>query len=70
MGCEPWIQTQEKLCDRYDAAGQENRQFDFDSQRHAYQIFRPQVDERYWAAQVNAAGVAGFHIKPSFDPIG
>jgi hypothetical protein len=65
---EPWFQSPEKVAGKYDLAGAEDKRFAFDAQARSYQIYRPKQGARSWAAQIVGADIAGFSIKPNYDP--
>jgi len=65
---EPWFQTLEKIKGKYEAAGEEVRTFDFDGKPRKYRIFKPKATTRNWVAQVKEPGIAGFFIRPNYDP--
>jgi len=65
---EPWFQTREKIDSKYEPAKTEARSFRFDVKSHKYRIFKPKADVRNWVAQVKGPGIAGFFIRPSYDP--
>jgi hypothetical protein len=65
---EPWFQTLEKIGTKYERGGQESRAFDFDTKPRTYWKFQPRGTGRDWVAQVKGPGIAGFHIRPGYDP--
>ena len=65
---EPWFQTLEKIEGKYEPAREEVKTFGFDAKPRVYGIFKPKGTTRNWAAQVKAPGIAGFFIRPNFDP--
>jgi hypothetical protein len=64
---EPWFQKPERLEAKYDPAGDEKKQFSFDSAPRDYRIYKPKETLRNWVAQVKGPGIAGFYIKPNYD---
>ena len=44
------------------------RAFAFDDRPHAYRRYVPKPTARSWAAQVKGPGIAGFTIRPNYDP--
>jgi hypothetical protein len=64
---EPWFQKPERIEARYDRAGEETKQFTFDSQPRSYRVYKPKGTVYSWAAQVKGPGIAGFFIKPNYD---
>jgi hypothetical protein len=65
---EPWFQTLEKIEGKYELDGQEARKFDFDTKTRTYRKYKPKATTRNWVAQVKGPGIAGFHIRPGYDP--
>ena len=64
---EPWFQELEKIEAKYDLSSEETKQFTFDQKPHRYQIHKPKGDIRNWVAQIQAADVEGFYIRPGYD---
>jgi hypothetical protein len=64
---EPWFQKPEKIEVKYNRAGDETKQFTFDSKALTYHIYKPKENVRNWVAQVKGPGIAGFFIKPNYD---
>jgi hypothetical protein len=67
VAAEPWFQTPEKVRDKYEQAGEEEKQFSFEAKPHRYRIYRPRGDVRNWVAQVKGSGIEGFFVKPNYD---
>ena len=65
---EPWFQTLEKIEGKYEPAGEEVKTFEFDGKPRKYRIFKPKATTRNWVAQVKGPGIAGFFIRPNYDP--
>jgi len=65
---EPWFQTLEKIEGKYEPAGEEVKTFGFDATLNKYRIFKPKATTRNWVAQVQGPGIAGFFIRPNYDP--
>jgi hypothetical protein len=65
---EPWFQTLEKIEGKYEPAGEEVKTFGFDAMPGKYRIFKPKATTRNWVAQVQGPGIAGFFIRPNYDP--
>ena len=66
---EPWFQTLEKIEGKYEPAGEEVKTFGFDATPRQYRIFKPKATTRNWVAQVQGPGIAGFFIRPNYDPV-
>ena len=65
---EPWFQAIAKIEDKYERGGQETKAFEFDTKPRAYRKYRPKATTRNWVAQVKGPGIAGFSIRPGYDP--
>jgi hypothetical protein len=65
---EPWFQTLEKIEGKYEPAGEVVKTFGFDAKPTRYRIFTPKATTRNWVAQVEGPGIAGFFIRPNYDP--
>ena len=65
---EPWFQTLEKIEGKYDPAGEAVKTFEFDGKPRKYRTFKPKATTRNWVAQVKGPGIAGFFIRPNYDP--
>ena len=65
---EPWFQSRERLVAKYDERDERTRRFNFDDQPRNYQRFQPKPSNRNWVAQVNGPGIAGFFVRPHYDP--
>ncbi len=65
---EPWFQALEKIESKYELAGEELKTFAFDPKPRTYRIFKPRSSTRNWAAQVDGPAIAGFFIRPNYDP--
>ncbi len=65
---EPWFQTLERIEAKYEPDGQENKTFEFDSKARAYRKYKPKGTVRNWVAQVKGPGIAGFQVRPGYDP--
>src|SRR5258707_2854377 len=65
---EPWFQAAERVGEKYERRAEEVRQFAFDKQPRTYGVFHPREALLNWAAQVNDPAVAGFFIRPRYDP--
>ena len=64
---EPWFQKRERIEAKYTPGETVARQFAFDAETQAYQVFEPTGDVRNWAAQVQGEGIEGFFIRPNYD---
>ncbi|HET6882999.1 MAG TPA: hypothetical protein VFI31_22715 [Pirellulales bacterium] len=64
---EPWFQKPAKVEEKYDLAGEEEKQFTFDSAPRKYRVFKPKEGVRNWVAQIAAPGIEGFYIRPGYD---
>jgi hypothetical protein len=47
---------------------QETKTFDFDTKRRVYSKYKPKETVHNWVAQVKGAGIAGFFVRPGYDP--
>ena len=65
---EPWFQTLAKIEGKYEPAGEDVKTFEFDGKPRTYRIFKPKAATRNWVAQVKGPGIAGFFIRPNYDP--
>jgi hypothetical protein len=65
---EPWFQALEKIEAKYERRGQETKAFEFDTKPRPYRKFQPKPAGRSWVAQVKVPGIAGFFIRPGYDP--
>lgn len=65
---EPWFQTPDKVEAKYEPDGEELKKFAFDSAPVAYRKYKPKGDVRNWVARVSGDDVAGFFIRPGYDP--
>ncbi len=65
---EPWFQPLEKIKGKYEPAGEEVKTFGFDERPRSYRIFKPKATTRNWVAQIKGPGIAGFFIRPNYDP--
>lgn len=65
---EPWFQSPEKIKNKYEQGEAETTQFAFDNKPREYHIFLPKRDVVNWAARVDGPGIAGFSIRPGYDP--
>ncbi len=65
---EPWFQSLEKIEGKYEPSGDVVKKFGFDDKPRKYQIFKPKAATRNWVAQVRGPGIAGFFIRPNYDP--
>ena len=65
---EPWFQSREKIEAKYDAGAAESKRFEFDTKAHSYRKYTPKGTVRNWVAQVKGSGIAGFSIRPEYDP--
>jgi hypothetical protein len=65
---EPWFQSLEKIEAKYTPNGETTRKFESDNEPRRYQIYIPKLTTRNWVAQVKSPGVAGFSIRPGYDP--
>jgi hypothetical protein len=65
---EPWFQSFEKIDAKYDADRRESKTFEFDTKAHTYRKYTPKGTVRNWVAQVKGTGIAGFSIRPGYDP--
>ncbi len=65
---EPWFQAFEKIEGKYERDGQETRTFAFDGNPRTYRKYKPKGTIRNWVAQVKGPGIAGFYVRPGYDP--
>ena len=65
---EPWFQKPDRVTSRYDKGADEVKQFSFDGEPQSYTIYRPRGDVLSWAARIEEPGIAGFSIRPGYDP--
>ena len=65
---EPWFQSIEKIEGKYEREGQETKRFDFDGKPRSYRKYKPKGTVRNWVAQVKGPGIAGFKVRPGYDP--
>jgi hypothetical protein len=65
---EPWFQSHEKLQSKYEPKTQETRKFEFDTKERSYRQFKPKGTVHNWVAQVKGPGIAGFFVRPGYDP--
>lgn len=65
---EPWFQSLEKIEKKYNRAHAESRQFPLDHKPYVYVLFEPKPEVLNWAARVDDPSVAGFWIRPAYDP--
>ncbi len=65
---EPWFQSLEKIEAKYERGGTEMKKFEFDEAPREYQLFQPRPGVMNWAACVRGPGIAGFSIRPGYDP--
>lgn len=65
---EPWFQSHDKIEAKYDLVRSESKQFAFDNEPHEYHLFQPKSGVSNWAARVAGPGIAGFSIRPGYDP--
>jgi hypothetical protein len=65
---EPWFQAHERLVAKYDEGEVGKHRFDFDDEAREYRRFRPKPSNRNWVAQVKGPGIAGFYVRPHYDP--
>jgi hypothetical protein len=65
---EPWFQSWEKIEAKYERGETETRPFPFDDKPHEYHLFRPKPDVTNWVAQIKGSNIAGFFIRPGYDP--
>lgn len=65
---EPWFQAPGKIEAKYEAAGEESRKFAFDRASQGYRIYKLRATSRNWVARVEGPGIAGFAIRPGYDP--
>ena len=65
---EPWFQSLKKIEAKYDPGEQESKRFEFDTKAHSYWKYKPKGTVRNWVAQVKGPGIAGFSIRPGYDP--
>jgi hypothetical protein len=64
---EPWFQQGPRIKAKFDAKGEETKQFSFDAEPHRYQVYKPKAELRNWVAQVQGGNIAGFSIRPNYD---
>lgn len=65
---EPWFQPLEKIESKYEPAGEEVKRFPFDDKARKYRVFKPRAATRNWVARVEGPEIAGFFIRPNYDP--
>jgi hypothetical protein len=65
---EPWFQSLEKIEAKYEPGAQAAKTFEFDTKPLTYRIYKPKGTVRNWVAQVKGPGIAGFYIRPGYDP--
>ena len=65
---EPWFQDRERLDAKYEPDAHETKMFGFDRRPRAYRQYRPNGTVRNWVAQVKGPGIAGFYVRPGYDP--
>lgn len=65
---EPWFQSLDKIEEKYKHAGDKDRKFDFDTSSREYREYVPRAEVRSLVAQVKGDEIAGFYIKPNYDP--
>jgi hypothetical protein len=65
---EPWFQSLEKIEGKYERDGTEAKTFEFDKKSRTYWKYKPKGTVRNWVAQVQGPGIAGFTIRPGYDP--
>jgi hypothetical protein len=65
---EPWFQSLEKIEAKYEPDARETRTFDFDTKPRPYRKHKPKGTVRNWVAQVTGPGIAGFYVRPGYDP--
>lgn len=65
---EPWFQSREKIEAKYNAGNLESKTFEFDTNAHGYRKYTPKGTVHNWVAQVQGPGIAGFYVRPGYDP--
>ena len=65
---EPWFQSLEKIEAKYELHDQDAKKFDFDRRPRTYPRYEPKGNVRNWVAQVKGPGIAGFYVRPCYDP--
>jgi hypothetical protein len=65
---EPWFQSLEKIEAKYESDGLEAKTFKFDSKPRTYRNYKPKGTVLNWVAQVKGPGIAGFEVRPRYDP--
>ena len=65
---EPWFQSFEKIEAKYGPGEHETKTFNFDTKPRAYRKYKPKGTVRNWVAQITGPGIAGFNIRPGYDP--
>ncbi|MBS0206849.1 MAG: hypothetical protein JSS49_28580 [Planctomycetes bacterium] len=65
---EPWFQKPDSIEAKYEPGEVVTKQFAFDDVPHDYSLFRPKPGVMNWVARVEGPGIAGFNIRPGFDP--
>ena len=65
---EPWFQRRDRLEGKYEPDVKETKTFDFDTKQRVYRKYKPKGTVRNWVAQVNGPGIAGFFVRPGYDP--
>ncbi len=68
MAGEPWFQSLEKIEAKYEPDARETRTFDFDTKPREYRNYKPNGTVRNWVAQVKGPDIAGFYVRPGYDP--
>jgi hypothetical protein len=65
---EPWFQSHERIESKYESKAQETKKFEFDTEERSYRQFKPKGTVRNWVAQIKGPGIAGFFVRPGYDP--
>ncbi len=65
---EPWFQSLDQIEAKYTRGTTESKQFPFDDKPHDYHQFQPKPNQVKWVACVEDPGIAGFSVRPGYDP--
>ena len=65
---EPWFQSLEKIAAKYDRGTTAMKDFVFDDKPREYHQFQPKPNVVNWAARIDAPELAGFSVRPGYDP--
>jgi hypothetical protein len=65
---EPWFQSFEKIEAKYGSGEHETKTFNFDTKPRNYRKYKPKGSVRNWVAQIKGPDIAGFYVRPGYDP--